>query len=328
MADLRFDPVSGVWVAIAQHRNQRPVELTMVDHKTQQLVCPFCAGNEDQTPEAIAEYDAGENRMAAGDGPRNWQVRVIPNKYPSLAVATANPDCGPYDCWSQDGVQELVIPTPRHVASLSELTEAESQLCWLACQQRVAVFRDDPRVEHITVFMNCRSAAGATLEHIHWQVIGSPLLNEDLLQRNRRNDQCMEQRGETVIGQLLAWEMEQSLRIVAETPGFVMVCPYASRFSYQVWIIPRSSDAVFERSSEASNRQLGKLCSQYVKKLEQIMLNPAYNLLVHLAPNRHQENEHWMVEIFPRTNQIAGYELGTGFWINPVSPETAASQLR
>ena len=327
MADLRYDPLTGVWVAIAQHRVQRPIELISVDSKPKPLVCPFCPGNESQTPHAIAVF-RGDGTIAPEDPVvSNWMLRVIPNKFPSLSQSEANLTCGPYECFAGDGLQELVIPTPRHVSSLSHLSQQEMLICLAACQQRVAVMRNESGIEHITLFMNCRSAAGATLEHIHLQIAGSPLLNDYLLHRNRRNDINMERNGESLLATLLHWELEQGERIVAQTERFVMLCPYASRFSFQVWIMPRSSDSVFERCSPDDNREIADLCQRYVRRLEQIHDQPAYNLLLQLAPNRHQENEHWLLELFPRFNHIAGYEIGTNIWVNPTSPEEAARCL-
>lgn len=328
MSDLRYDPISALWVAIARRRRERPIEFIPIEQIHQQIICPFCSGNEDETPPAIAAYRENGEQLEAGDDPASWMSRVVSNKYPSLSDARGTHPKGPYDCSVRDGVQELIIPTPRHLTSISELTPRELDLCLLACQHRVAALREQPDLEHVMLFMNCRSSAGASLEHIHFQVMASPLVSHYLKDRTARNDHHVQSHGESLLTALTKWELEQSVRIVRETENFVMYCPYASRFSFQVWIVPRDPELEFETVTKKVRQELAELCRQYVSKLEQILESPAYNLLVNLAPNKHRENEHWFVEIFPRLNRMAGYEIGTDVWVNPVPPETATKRLR
>lgn len=328
MADLRYDPISALWVAIARRRRERPIEFIPIEQIHQQIICPFCSGNEDETPTAIAAYRENGEQLGAEDALDSWISRVVGNKYPSLSDAKGTHPSGPYESSVRDGVQELVIPTPRHVTSISELTAVEMEVCLLACQHRVSALRKQQELEHVMLFMNCRSSAGASLEHIHFQVMASPLISHYLQDRTDRNDLNVQSHGESLLTALTNWELDQSVRIVSETENFVMYCPYASRFSFQVWIVPRDPKLEFENVTESIRQELAQLCRQYVSKLEQILESPAYNLLVNFAPNKQRQNEHWFVEIFPRLNRMAGYEIGTDVWVNPVPPETATKRLR
>ena len=189
MSDLRHDPINDQWVAIAKNRNQRPMEFVPMEKRHQQLLCPFCKGNEEQTPAPIAHYD--ENGLIQSE-PKTWTVRVVPNKYPSFSLnGSVDPVSGGESelCGSSSdhGVQELIIPSPRHITSISELTEEELKLALQAAQDRIKDLQSRDDVKHAMLFMNCRFAAGASLGHIHLQLIGSPVISSHLQNRVDRD---------------------------------------------------------------------------------------------------------------------------------------------
>lgn len=327
MADLRYDPVTDIWVAMANKRRERPMEFVPVEQVHPQIICPFCAGNEEETPDPIFAYRSDGNLFGPGDDPSSWAVRIMPNKFPSLSQAEGGSPSGPYRSAAGDGVQELVIPTPKHVSSLGDLSNQELAFCLGSCQNRIEELRNLKTIEHVMLFLNCGSAAGASMEHIHFQIMGSPVLSTFLQRRFERNAKHFEQTGHSLIGSVLDWELEQSKRVLQQTENFVMFCPYASRFAFQVWIVPRNREMQFTRLEKSWNNELAELCRGYVGKLEGLMDNPAYNLLLNLSPNRYRDGEHWFIEIFPRLNRMAGFELGTDVWVNPVPPELAARRL-
>ena len=328
MADLRYDPVFGIWVAIATKRRERPMEFVPTEQIHKQIVCPFCSGNENETPTPVVTYAADGQPLTADDDPSSWAVRIMPNKYPSLRQDKGITTCGPYQCESKDGIQELVIPTPRHVASVSELTIEELSLSLQCCQIRVSELQQLSSIEHVMLFFNCRSAAGASLEHIHFQIMGSPVLSSFLAGRTARNKENIAKTGRSLMTSLLDWETEQEKRIVKETKNFVMFCPFASRFAFQVWVVPKSQDHSYSQMPTEFHHELAELFHAYVTKLEELLESPGYNLLLHLAPNGATEKDHWFFEICPRLNRMAGFELGTDVWVNPVPPDLAAKRLQ
>ena len=329
MSDLRHDPINDQWVAIAKNRNQRPMEFVPMEKRHQQLLCPFCKGNEEQTPAAIAHYD--ENGVVQSDA-KAWTARVVPNKYPSFSLngsvdrssgAGQSELCGSN---SQHGVQELIIPSSRHIISISELTEAEFELALRVAQDRIKDLKSRQDVKHAMLFMNCRFAAGASLGHIHLQLIGSPVISSHLQNRVDRDLAHRQSHGCSLIESLTNWEIEQSERVVELTDSFCVVCPYASRSPFQVRFIPRSNICFLDLQTQVL-AELAAHCQKVIKSLESLIEEPAYNLLLHLDPLA-SDHGNWFVELLPRLTKGAGFELGTDIWVNPVPPESAAEQLR
>ena len=335
MSDIRFDPISGQWVTIAPNRNDRPVEFIPTEHIIKRLLCPFCAGNELETPATLASYDREGNVITDNE---LWTVRVVPNKYPSFSVAGGNngiptkangqaPGNGLYESLSDHGIQELILPSSTHHQSIGQLTEEEVMVAHLAYRDRIE-FASKQNLAHAMLFTNCRSSAGASLEHIHSQLIVSPILSDAVSQRVARNQKYRDKNNQHLVHALGDWELSQSDRVVEQSEFFTIVCPYASRFAFQMWIIPNSELPVFHKCSTAVLEDLAKLTRRMVVQLESILDEPAYNVLFHLPPFSEMETQPWFVEIFPRITTPAGLELGTDIWVNPVSPEIATRRLR
>ena len=328
MSDLRLDPINGQWVAIAKNRIHRPMEFVPMEQRRQQLLCPFCKGNEEQTPDAIALYDQHGSLQSNS---KSWSARVVPNKYPSFSKngVVEQPTGPPGICSSNTGVgvQELIIPSPRHVASISDLTDVELKLAIQVAQERISFFRSVDGIGHAMLFMNCRFAAGASLSHIHLQLIGSPVVSGHLLSRVERDQNHRQEHGCSLIESLMNWEIEQSQRVVKLTDAFCVVCPFASRCPFQVRIIPRNTATGFLDLDSDTITELASHCKDVIKQLESHVQEPAYNLLLHLDPFA-SEQGNWFVELLPRLTKGAGFELGTDIWVNPVPPESAAEQLR
>ncbi len=300
------------------------------------LLCPFCAGNELETPTALANYD---EHGAQTDDPDGWSVRVVPNKYPAFSGCSLDatkfesqpedvPSKGLYRTLEAGGFQELIIPSPRHVVSLSELTDNELAIAMQVYRDRVSAMKQTGKVKQAMLFTNCRSAAGASMEHIHSQLIAAPLLSEAFEARLKRNTDYHREHGSHLVHALLDWELEQSLRVVEQTENFTVVCPFASRFAFQSWIIPSSSVSGFLDGTALIFEELSKIVRKQIRRLEILLDAPAYNVLFHLPPLSQADSNPWFVEIFPRITTSAGFELGTDIWINPVAPETACRTLK
>jgi len=327
MSELRFDPINNQWVAIADNRAERPNEFQRLLTRKEPVVCPFCAGNESATPPELMTVPHGDKRQP-------WLIRVVPNKYPAFdnspsacqtpALALQRRQQGPYRSTLPVGAQEVIIHTPRHVESLSQLDKQERYAGFRVFRQRVCGLRANPNIEHPMLFLNCRAEAGASLQHVHSQLIGTSFLNPTLRDRWSRLDAHLQATGETLIQSLAQWELKQQTRIVESSPHFVALCPFASRFSYQLWIIPKQPLSAFQQITDAQSDELADLCVKYIRRLEHELGDVSYNLLFHLAPRAYQSTEHWYVELFPRLTQQAGLEWGTDWWINPVPPGQAA----
>lgn len=337
MSDLRHDPINDQWVSIARNRRDRPMEFVPMEQVRQQLICPFCKGNEEETPEALAAYHSDGRLLTPEDDPSVWTVRVVPNRYPSFSSSsrstqiepiTGTQNYGPYQTNRAHGIQELIIPSSRHITSLSELTDRELSLSFQAYQDRIKQAQSVEFVKHAMLFMNCRLAAGASLGHIHTQLLGTPVIGSKLRCRVDRNDAHFKSTGRSLIESMATWEIAQEARIVDLTDNFCIVCPFASRFAFQVWIIPRVHQFDFLNCSDAERDELATHCRNLVQRFESVLDNPAYNLLFHIDPFDVSNSGHGYFELFPRLTRAAGFEWGTDIWINPVPPEAAARRLR
>jgi UDPglucose--hexose-1-phosphate uridylyltransferase len=304
MSDFRYDPVFGNWVCIAESRLQRPIEFQQTVQRRPGLDCPFCRGNEDQTPTPLAEQTTGEG----------WVARAIPNKYPALSSEL------------QPGAscQEVIVIAPRHVVSFSDLKRDELDACMQLFQQRVEVAWNKSNVEHLSLFMNCRPLAGASIEHAHFQLLGSPVCTDQVRDRVRRMT--------TLDDGMCFWQQETDrerqavVRIVEETALCTVFCPYASRFTGQLRFAPKGSQP-FRTLNSSQLAHFGQTLARWTRVAEQVLDQPAYNIVFYFPPTDLPDGP-WFVDLVPRFPQVAGFELATDCWINPLSPETIARQYR
>lgn len=339
MSDLRHDPIDDIWVAMAGNRRARPVEFVAAGQRRQQMICPFCQGNEAETPPAIIAFGESGQVIPGTMSNPNWIARVISNKYPSFSSKTGNPSeqssstisgalPPPFRVSGNPGHQELIIPSPRHCISVGELSKTELEISFLALQNRLRAIRQDNDVKHVMLFLNCRSDAGASLGHLHWQLIGTPLVSSLLQRRTERELSHQRSQRDSLVQELTHWEIEQETRIIHQTENFCLVCPFASRFPFQVNVVPKDSRLSLLTCDQSIRRELAQHCQFIVKCLESLLDNPAYNILLQLPPMQRIDADPWYFQIFPRITKQAGFELGTDIWINPVAPETAARAIR
>ena len=212
------------------------------------------------------------------------------------------------------------------------MTEAETKIAFVAYQDHLVLLSENPAIKHGMLFTNCRNAAGASLEHIHTQVIGVPMISSYLQGRASRNAAHYQQHSCSLIQSLTNWERDQGHRILEQTEHFTALCPYASQYAYQVWIVPKPTAGDFLNCSSAVRDELALFSQRLVKAIETLLEEPAYNMLFQIAPFGDDSvpaaEQPWYIEIIPRTTNAAGFELGTDVWVNPVAPETAAQSLK
>lgn len=311
MPELRIDPIVGRRVYIAEDRAGRPQDYADLDETPAvRDSCPFCAGHEDETPPATAE-------TIGDDG--QWHVRVVPNKYPALA-----------DAGQARGVHEVIVESPRHVAALPELDE--SQLARV-----IAMHRD--RLRHCAaqadlaagmVFKNSGHRAGASLEHVHSQLIAVPYVPQALADEVAAAAAHYARTGACRYCALVNQENQVGERLILASDGLIALAAYAGRQPFETWILPETHDADFLAISNPECEALARMFLRLTRGLEQVAPGAAYNLLLHTAPfaERVAPHFHWHWELIPRLSRLAGLELGGGVYINPLAPEHAAKQLR
>jgi UDPglucose--hexose-1-phosphate uridylyltransferase len=327
MSVLRRDPTTGLWVVFGDPPSppRAPGE-----------PCPFCEGHEAQTPHEIVAWGRPDRRP---DGP-GWQVRVVPNARPLLRIEGALERHADriYDTTSGTGAHEIVIETPQHHHSLTALPRAQVALVLRAWAERVRDLKKDPRFRTVFVFKNQGARAGAWLpDHAHSQVMGLPVtpkMLRDVLLGARQHYQDKER---CVFCDILREELDYQGRLLAVTERFVALAPFASRYPYEFWILPREHSADFETTDPVALEELGGMLISTLARLEDILPEPAYNLFLYSSPNRDTrkghwttlaQDFHWHIAVTPRVSQLAGFEVGSGLYANPVLPEDAARMLR
>jgi UDPglucose--hexose-1-phosphate uridylyltransferase len=328
MPELRKDPVTGRWVIIATERVRRPADFARVAVPSRGGPCAFCAGHEAETPPEVAAYGDGRR---AGDAP-GWRVRVVPNKFPALRIEgdLGRRGDGLYDRMAGIGAHEVIIESPRHDDDLATLSPAALVDVLRAYRDRMADLRRDDRFRSVLVFRNRGAEAGASLEHPHSQLIATPVVPRTVNDEIESAGAYYRWRERCLFCDILRQESEARVRVVAETDGVTALAPYAARFPFETWLLPRAHAAAFEQADEPLLVDLGATLGAVLRKLDRATGRPPYNLLVHSAPfgSGDSPSYHWHVELLPKLTNVAGFELGSGFHINPVPPEDAARVLR
>jgi len=328
MPELRRDPLLDRWVIIATDRAFRPTDIPRTVAPLPSASCPFCAGSEASTPPEILAYRPAD---AAANGP-GWSVRVVPNRFPALMIEGGldREGLGLYDRMNGVGAHEVIIESPQHVADLGDLPVEQVTAVLGAYQERILDLRKDPRFRSILVFKNLGRAAGATLEHGHSQLIALPIVPRtvaDELAGARAHFQAHER---CIFCDVIAQERREGARLVAENDDAVALAPWAARSPFETWVLPRQHGSHFEELPRASTRGVAALLRDVLRRLDVALERPSYNFMLHTAPLREPAlpHYHWHIELVPALAQVAGFEWGSGFHINPTPPEEAAAFLR
>lgn len=328
MPEFRKDPVSDHWVIIAPNRHLRPEQLGDGRRDRPPSRCPFCRGHEADTPAAVAAYD----RHGLVSDESAWQVRIVQNKYPALDADERPRTAGPalYEVRPGLGVHEVIIEAPDHVLDFGALNPWQTELVFLAYRDRLRSLRAHPRIAYGQLFKNSGAAAGASLEHIHSQLIGTPLVPTQIQAELARADAYSQRHGQCVFCAMIQAELADGARVVFDSEAFVAFCPFASQFPYEIWVLPKRHDCSFDRTEDGEVRELAQAVRDIVARTESALDSPAFNFLIHTSPFRLSPVSyfHWHLEFFPRLTKTAGFEWGAGDYINTVSPEDAASRLR
>ncbi|HLD36525.1 MAG TPA: galactose-1-phosphate uridylyltransferase [Planctomycetota bacterium] len=330
MSELRKDPILGRWVIVASERAKRPVDFKPdpVGPPKSTASCPFCEGNEKITPPEI--YAIRKPFSAPND--KDWLVRVVPNKFPALAIE-GNSDKrgkGLYDYMRGIGAHEVIIETPQHVSSFAPLPEEQIQLIFQTYQARMSDLKKDNRFDYGLIFKNVGDRAGASLEHTHSQLVVTPITPIRILQEMKGSEGFYQYRGRCIFCDIIHQEVEDDERVVINDEHFIAISPFASRFPFETWILPKQHLTHFEMIPPHLIPALARIAKKVFMKLEKALNNPAYNMLIHTTPFTMDETEyyHWHIEIIPRITRVAGFEWGTGFYINSVPPEDATKYLK
>ncbi|MCL5005956.1 MAG: galactose-1-phosphate uridylyltransferase [Acidobacteria bacterium] len=327
MPELRHNVLTREWVIIASERAKRPHEF--VRERTQkeerpsyESRCPFCPGNEALTPPATL--------VLPNDGA--WKVRVTPNKFAALSYE-GDRRRGFADIRrtvTGVGIHEVIIETPDHSKTTALLEDRQVETILDTYLNRFNYASSDPRVEQVTIFKNHGEAAGTSLEHPHSQIIGAPVITSQLRDRLINALKHFDEYGECIFCHVLKVELQEQTRIVMETEHFVTFVQFAALTPFSMLIMPRRHMACFSEIRDAEAADLARILRRTLAKLYHGLKNPDFNYTIRTAPREvcGVKYFHWYVSIIPRLTRVAGFELGSGMFINTSLPEADADFLR
>lgn len=336
MPELREDVTSGRRVIVAAGRAGRPhgfAEEAPVPERPG-LVCPFCPGNEGETPPEGLVLPGGAAEGAGGAGSTGWRVRVVPNRFPALAPeggAVVREGLFPHQ--PACGAHEVIVDTPEHGARLGEYPAEQLRLLLAAMVRRLARWQEEPWALYPQLFKNVGHRAGASLSHPHHQLMVLPFVPPVIVQEVQAARQFWEAEGECVLCRLARAEAGGP-REVETSSRFAAFCPFASRFPYEVWLVPWRHVSRLEELGDEELEDLAGLLPRTAARLEESFPGLAYNVVYHTAPWKQGQSAgsagtfHWHVEFLPRLTSLAGFELASGVYVNPTPPEEAAALLR
>jgi UDPglucose--hexose-1-phosphate uridylyltransferase len=328
MPELRKDPVIGRWVIISTERGKRPSDFESQPRSKESKTCPFCPGNESMTPPEIKAVRPDGSRP---DTP-GWKLRIISNKYPALKIEgdLNREGRGIFDKMNGVGAHEVIIETDDHQRDLVDLSEEEIANVLWAYRFRYKDLKKDPRFRYIMIFKNKGEAAGASLEHAHSQLIATPVVPKRVSEELEGAKRYYDYKERCIFCDIVRQELADRERVVVENKSFIALEPFAPRFPFETWVLPKKHYAAFEDTPEEDSILLASLLKETLMRLSISLNEPPYNYIIHVSPlgEEYDREYHWHFEIIPKLTKVAGFEWGTGFYINPTSPEEATAYLR
>ena len=346
--EIRINPIVPTEsVLVATARGMRPKKAEeRVERDTRAVVetCPFCRGNEDRTPPSIRSYP--ENA--------DWDIRIVPNLYPVLGDdrSQTNIAFGLQQVIDGYGRHEVVIDNPNHGIALHEMDERHLANLFSVYQQRMAeLYESDPRLKYVLIFKNFGAAAGASIPHTHSQIIATPVVPENVQNEVHHSREYQRKYGQCVFCSLIDEALTYEATIYDRESGqirrkvnvgqyvvergerFIAIKPFASRFEWEIHILPLRHEADFLKASSEDLEDFARVLRRTMARLDKVVGGVQYNFFLHSAPHGSefgdcQPSYHWHLEICPRTSIPTGFELGSGLFVSTVSPEQAAEALR
>ncbi len=321
---------------IATERAKRPDQFTVAPENPQEGECPFCEGRETHTPAEIFSIRKSGQRNSPG-----WQVRVVPSIAPFLRIEgdLDRRAHGLYDVMNGIGAHEVVIETPQHIANIADLPAEQISQVISTYIERINDLEKDSRFKYVLAFKNHGwSAGGGRVRHSRSQLIATPVTPKRVKEELIGAKKYYEYHERCIFCDIIRQEIEDKERLILEIDGFIAIAPFASRFPFEVWILPKKHSSDFVNCCEAEfKNNLAKVIKIVLAKLKKALNDPPYNYIIHTAPFRREkagywktisQDYHWHIEIMPRLTRVAGFEWGSGFYICPLPPETAAKFLR
>ncbi|ODS39428.1 MAG: hypothetical protein A7316_11065 [Candidatus Altiarchaeales archaeon WOR_SM1_86-2] len=303
--ELRKDYILDNWVIISPARKKRPRDFKKKEEEVKEGICYFCPGNEHLTPPEISRVE--ENGR--------WIIRCFPNKFPAVSLEGG----------SAHGEHEIVVETNEHGKELEDLSVDHLVKVLDFYSWRIEKLKSKEGVEYVVLFRNKGKEAGASFTHTHAQLISLPLVPPIVKEKIAASKKYADENGTCPYCDILKKEMGGERRIL-EDENACAFAPFASRFPFEAWIMPKRHIGRIGSMNEDEKRSFAKVFKKIMLKLRSMLGDPDYNLLFYLAPAG--DELHFHLEICPRIAKWAGFEFGSGIIINTMGPEDAAGFYR
>ncbi len=278
-------------------------------------------------PEILAYRPEGSKHDSPG-----WTLRVVPNKFPALMIEGEldRQGVGVYNLMNGVGAHEVIIETPNHEANMGVLSERQFEDILWAYRTRILDLKKDKRLRYVLIFKNQGPEAGATMEHTHSQLIALPIVPRNVIDELIGAKEYYKDKERCIYCDIVRQETEEQARLVSENESFVVICPFASRFPFETWILPKKHSSYFEHATKQEYADLSRSLRETLIRFNRSLDDPPFNYIIHSNPFEETESDrfHWHIEIMPKLTQVAGFEWGSGFYINPVTPEESTLSLR
>ncbi len=327
MSELRQNVLTREWVIISPERAKRPDEFARKKNGERVLAeyepeCPFCVGNEHLTSDEL--YRIPEKG--------SWKVRVISNKFPALSgrgerVRRVE---GIYRSMTAVGFHEVIIENPIHNRTIALMADDEITDLLKVYRHRYKEIKKDGRIEAIILFKNHGESAGTSVAHPHSQLVATPIVPNQIRSRIDESIRYFDDTGECVCCRTVQDELHAKERLIFQSKNFVAFIPYAALSPFHIWIFPLRHASSFDEINDFEIKDLSKCLKAVLAKLYYGLNNPDFNYSVRSIPTRdiHTEYFHWYITIVPRVTKTAGFEIGSGMYVNTALPEESAEFLR
>ncbi len=329
VSEIRQDPTTKEWVIIASERRKRPVDFSHQQARPEEPAfspsCPFCPGNEAMAPSPVLSFTDAKS----GD----WRVRVFPNRFPALTgtgTATRREEDSFFIGMDGIGVHEVVVETPAHNKQFALMEEAEIKHILRAYHDRYNALSRLPHVSLVIIFKNHGPSAGTSLRHPHSQIVATPIVPRHIRMQYEVAVRYYDDTGRCLHSDLASHELRIGKRILLDTERFVVFHPFASHRSFETWIVPKSHHGSFGDASDEDLDSLAAVLKGTLLKLYRGLNDPDFNYVIDTAPVGDENKNYylWHMRIIPRLSEMAGFEIGTGIYINTALPEETAQFMR
>ncbi len=328
MAHIRKDPITKRWVITSTSRSAKPSDYVTVSKPVEntEKTCPFCIGREDKT---------GEPTLEVYDEAGNWKARIVANKYPVLSVEPADEELENSDLYESvaaTGYHDVVIESPSHSFQMYEASIDDIDSIFDIVIERLRILSTIDGMAYSLYFKNFGSEAGASIVHSHSQIITTPFIPRQMMEKINGANDYYQKHGSCIYCAIIDEEIKKGVRMVSENEEFIAFCPFASRSPYHISILPKKHISSILDIDKHTRYLFSSMVYDVFAKIQKVLGMPAFNYVLSTLPkniaDKYGDTIHFSLNILPKLSKLAGFEIGSSVYINSVLPEHAAQALR